>query len=358
VRIFIYEFITGGGCFQLGHDRPPTSLLREGAAMVRALLEDFALLPAVQLDTLYDHRLGRLESAPAEVHPVRTGREERARFSELAAASDGTIVIAPEFDGLLLQRCQWVLAAGGHLLGPGLETVSLAADKNAMARHLEAAQVPVPASRCVRGAAPLPADFTYPAVLKPTDGAGSLHLAWVAGPTGAVGGPVRLGPMRLERYCPGVHVSVSFLAGSAGTFPMIPCRQRLSGDGRFAYQGGEILVDAATSDRARQLATAAAATLPDPLGYFGIDLVLGPDPEGSEDVVIEVNPRMTTSYIGLRAAACGNLADWMVQIASGKRPEMVFRPQRIQFHADGRVIPPDRRGDTGEVVSPSARKVP
>ncbi len=32
-------------------------------------------------------------------------------------------------------------------------------------------------------------------------------------------------------------------------------------------------------------------TLPQPLGYLGIDMILGERSDGSDDVVIEINPR-------------------------------------------------------------------
>jgi predicted ATP-grasp superfamily ATP-dependent carboligase len=57
------------------------------------------------------------------------------------------------------------------------------------------------------------------------------------------------------------------------------------------------------------------ATLPTPLGYLGVDLVLGDDPSGADDRVIEINPRLTTSYVGLRAAALCNLAEAMLLTA-------------------------------------------
>jgi len=77
--------------------------------------------------------------------------------------------------------------------------------------------------------------------------------------------------------------------------------------------------------------------LPETVGYVGIDLVLGRDPNGSEDFVIEVNPRLTTSYVGLRAAAQGNLADAMVRISAGESSELSFSERPLEFDIDGNV---------------------
>ena len=57
---------------------------------------------------------------------------------------------------------------------------------------------------------------------------------------------------------------------------------------------------------------------------MGVDLVLGRDPTGAEDFVIEVNPRLTTSYVGLRAAAKTNLAEAMLRVAEGDTTPVEF----------------------------------
>ncbi|HYN00148.1 MAG TPA: hypothetical protein VET25_10410, partial [Aestuariivirgaceae bacterium] len=59
MRVFVYEFVTGGGWWSLGSDVPPESLLAEGAAMARAVVEDFSRMGAEPIATL-DTRLSEL----------------------------------------------------------------------------------------------------------------------------------------------------------------------------------------------------------------------------------------------------------------------------------------------------------
>jgi predicted ATP-grasp superfamily ATP-dependent carboligase len=66
---------------------------------------------------------------------------------------------------------------------------------------------------------------------------------------------------------------------------------------------------------------------------MGIDLVFGLAVDGSEDVVIEVNPRLTTSYLGLRKIANGNLAAAMVRTAKGQAADLSFSSVPVQFSA-------------------------
>jgi predicted ATP-grasp superfamily ATP-dependent carboligase len=81
----------------------------------------------------------------------------------------------------------------------------------------------------------------------------------------------------------------------------------------------------------------AVAVLPPAIGYVGIDLILGRDPGGAEDAVIEVNPRLTTSYVGLRAAAKSNLAQVMWNIAKGEVTSIEFADRPIEFDTSGNV---------------------
>src|SRR5262249_43321963 len=144
-------------------------------------------------------------------------------------------------------------------------------------------------------------------------------------------------PGRLERFCPGTPASVAVICGPAGQFTLAPCRQRLSADGRFSYLGGECPLPAELHRRATVLAGQALATLPEPTGYLGVDIVLGNQPDGSSDVVVEINPRLTTSYVGLRAVSATNLAGAMLDAAEGKVPCLSWRKGRVEFDADGTV---------------------
>jgi hypothetical protein len=69
----------------------------------------------------------------------------------------------------------------------------------------------------------------------------------------------------------------------------------------------------------------------------GVDLLLGPAADGTDDVVLEVNPRLTTSYIGLRQGTSSNLAAAMLAIQRGDRYPLFFHGGVVEFEADGRI---------------------
>ena len=173
-------------------------------------------------------------------------------------------------------------------------------------------------------------------ILKPIDGAGSLDVRRVDSVAQLTLKEIST-TMRLEHFRPGTPVSVAVICGRHGVSLLPPCLQKLSTPGDFAYLGGECPIDLALAQRASRLAKLAMQALPRSIGYVGIDLVLGEDPTGSEDVVIEVNPRLTTSYVGLRRLVEQNLAAAMLQMAQGQAIELSLRPGRVEFSADGTV---------------------
>jgi tyramine---L-glutamate ligase len=334
MHVFLYEWATGGGLV----DEPgpvPASLVREGAAMISALAADLLRIKGCRVSAMRDPRVLQLALPGCEVVDVLSRTSHREEIERLSAAADATILIAPEFDDILLKAARLSAGSGARLLSPGAEFVRVAADKQRTCERLAAAGVPVPAGRLLEADEPLPADTQYPAVLKPVKGAGSQDSYLVSGPFDAP--PAYAWPRRLERYVPGLAASVAVLSGPNGRVALAPCKQRISEDGRLRYLGGELPLSAGLAERASALADLAVAAMPSVVGYVGVDLVLGREPDGSEDAVIEVNPRLTTSYVGLRTVATSNLADAMWRVAQGESRPIEFSDRAIEFDANGNV---------------------
>ena len=303
--------------------------------MIGALGADLARIAGSRVTVLRDPRVLQLVVSGCEVIDVQSAASHWEEVERLAMAADATILIAPEFDGILLKVARIVAACGGRLLSPPAGFIRVAADKHQTCGRLAAAGVPVPEGVLLDPEERLPLGFTYPAVLKPFDGAGSQDTLLVASPHDEP--PPYAWSRRLERFVPGLAASVSLLCGPAGRLPLVPCRQRISEDGHLRYLGGELPLAAGLAARATALAERAIVALPPANGYVGVDLILGHDPHGSEDVVIEVNPRLTTSYIGLRAAAQSNLAEVMLRIAQGESASVTFAERPLEFDVDGHV---------------------
>ncbi len=300
--------------------------------MLSALLEDLTRCPGVQISTLLDSKRSspRYLSEHIAIQCVQP-EEEKDVFCALAAAADWSLVIAPEFDDILAERSRWVEKASGRLLGSSPKAIQQTADKLLLSRLWMEQGVPTPSPERI-----------YPLVCKPRFGAGSqatflIHdeeeLERARNQAHAEGWT---GELMLQRYVPGLAVSVSFLAGKRTRHSLPAVEQRLSCDRRFRYLGGRLSLPNNLDHRARRLAERAAACVEGLHGWFGIDLVLGDAEDGSGDVAIEINPRLTTSYLGLRRLARFNLAQMMLAIATGApMPSWKWGNATFVFEADG-----------------------
>jgi tyramine---L-glutamate ligase len=338
MRVFIYEYITGGGLWpaaQMPSDC--RSLLSQGAAMVRAITEDYALLPGIETVSTRDSRLPALHPPGCQVTLVASEAEHRTAIKQLATSSDWTLLIAPETGGELQRYAQFVELAGGRLLSPESRVVSIAADKQKTAELLGSRGVPVPRGVVASSlSAARQAELRSPLVMKPLDGCGSEGVRLIREPSDLEEYAFP-GPLRLEEFVPGLAASVSVLCGPAGNATLPACRQILSSDGCFEYRGGCLPLEPALDRRAQALAARAVPCLGQVRGYIGVDLVLGSAVDGSEDAVIEINPRLTTSYIGLRATSRTNLASAMLTIAEGQAADLSFGNEPLEFAADGTI---------------------
>lgn len=331
MRVFVYEFAGVLGA------RAPASLRAEGRAMLTAIVRDFARMDGVHVTTLLHEDFG--EPLGDECQRISPEHEESA-FRATARRADFTLVIAPETGGVLAERSRWVLAAGGSLLGSSPAAVELAADKLALGDLLIQSAIHSP--RAVLAGATAAAALDFPLVCKPRDGAGSQATVLVRSRAeldralAQARAELPEADFVLQPFVAGIAASVAFINGDTATMTLPPCRQLLSKDGRFHYLGGECPLPGGLALRAQRLARRALRVVPDLRGYVGVDLVLGVADDGSGDCIIEINPRLTTSYIGLRELARGNLAEAMLATATcGAIPDMPWKPARVRFTAAG-----------------------
>ena len=69
------------------------------------------------------------------------------------------------------------------------------------------------------------------------------------------------------------------------------------GSPQLSYEGGRSPLDHPSAGKAIDAAVRTCDALPGLRGYVGVDVVL----TASDAVVIEVNPRLTTAYLGVRS---------------------------------------------------------
>ena len=340
MRLVIYESCCSGGL--AGPERKlvvhpgddVNSLAREGQAMFRALVADAVRDGGFDVAALVDESLPL--DLPAAVRRVVVPRGREVETLVAAAQhADAVIVVAPETAGVLAARVDAVRAAGGTVLGPSTSVIQLAADKQATIDALAAAGVPVPAGRSLAAEEAWPASFRLPAVRKARASTGCDGLM-VVRPGDPLPCPAPVAT-RLEAEWAGQPVGVSCLIGPSGVVPFAALVQRFSLSPLPGYVGGRPLRSANEQRRAEGLAVRAVEALlrrdrgTARAGWVGVDMILGNRPDGLDDRVLEVNPRVTTSFVGLAAAAPASLVRAIVNAAAGREIGPAILPAGFTF---------------------------
>jgi tyramine---L-glutamate ligase len=328
MKIAVLEHFTALAPAASGADR-----VVEGRAMRDAVVADLARLPGARVVVV----------------------ERRRDFPAALETSDAALVVAPEESGILERLCRQVERSGRTLLGPSSTAVRLLADKLGTARVLAAAGVPTPRTRAlsfVSAAADL-RNMILPFVLKPRDGCGSQgvtvvrHSRQIDAAIDFVRRATRRHDLLAQEYVPGSPASVSLVV-SAGTLDLGLNRQRLKRGRTLTYLGGETFWPHARAGEALAAARGAVEALGGACrgvrGYLGVDLVIG----RTGAIVIEVNPRLTTSYVGLRRSIRENLAALIVDAIEGRAlPDRITQVGRCRFGADGATLDGNHRRRSG-----------
>lgn len=346
MRFFLWEYFCSGAFT----GPSAATLLREGRSMLEAVLEDACGLPECRVETILSADACAASLDPAEasnadedpslnkrVHVASDPEQERRLFAQLAAECDATFVIAPETAGVLCERRTMVDAAGGRFVGCSSEALALCSDKLQIAEHLRERGIPTIETHRLEKTG----ELRFPAVVKPRDGAGSQRTYLVRDEAGldearaAFSEAAESEPV-WQPHVPGTACSMAAVVSEEGDrvepFPL--CEQRLSRDGRFRYEGGRVPLHSAEQRDARACVRRACRAIPGLYGYVGIDLIL-PE-EDRQPVIVEINPRLTTSYLGYRALASGNLAA-RVLFPDHDLPDVDWRDGGVRFSTDGRL---------------------
>jgi len=297
-RLFLFEYLSAGG------DDVPAALRAEGVAMRDALRADLSVLARWSLSVAADPQ------DPVAAHglshrSVWTTRHEGESVIDFvareAAQHEAVWVVAPETGGVLASLCEVVPAQ--RWIGCDAASIRLTSSKRATIDRLHARGIATP-----HAFADDPSVSAW--VVKPDDGAGSVdtrrhqRLAQAQADLAQ-----RNDAAAFEPWVDGETLSITLLVGASGAELLAVNRQHVIVDplGSVSLEGVEIniTIDADTRAALVRTGSAVCSAIPGLAGLVGIDLVWhatrGP-------IVIEVNPRVTSAYVGLGAALGRNPA--------------------------------------------------
>ena len=325
-RIFVYEYLTGGG-IDPAQSAPSSladlsALIVEGRVMRDAVAADLRALGGIAVSVARS----RFEAAAPspDDYCAQDGEPMIAFVARAAREHDYAWIIAPECDGLLMRMHDAVGSA--RWLGCTKEAIRVASSKSATAACLAAHGIAATPAVEPGDADRAGVDTSGRWVVKPDDGAGGLDtLVFDRFDDACAEYDARAAAGRnpvLQQWVDGESLSLSLACGDGsgvggGVELLCINRQRigLSAPDPAArrpavveFDGVDVATIALASETGRaldDLAQLVVGALPGLRGFVGIDVVWHPQ---RGPVVIEVNPRATVAYAGVSAALGRNVA--------------------------------------------------
>ncbi len=322
MRVLVYEHVSGGG---FAAEHIPPGVLSEGFGMLRTLIADFKAA-GHDVTTTLDSHIARL-NPPIEadcVLPVSSSKEAQVILQKISDGADAVYVIAPETDGVLRSLVELVEQTSAAPLNCSASAIEKVSDKAGFYDFLKKRGITSPETltfsvldnvseikRAIRGS------LHFPLIFKPSDGVSCCGLSvvrnedQVAGAVAKIKKESRGKQFLVQESITGAAASVSFLSTGSKVVPVSLNRQDVTIETPKAYssyRGGSVPFDNPLQTEAFEAAEKIVKSFPDLRGYVGIDFVL----TENEAVAVEVNPRLTTSYVGLRTVANFNPAQAII----------------------------------------------
>ncbi|MDI1362392.1 ATP-grasp domain-containing protein [Methylotenera sp.] len=313
LKLFVCEFITGGG---LCAEALPASLVKEGALMRDALLADLIELDGYEIVMTHD---ARLAASPLVKSSLQVDNNFEVSFKNMLTQVDLVWLIAPESNGTLLKLSEMCYEADVIFLGCEFDATLIGTSKSLACEALQEAKI-LTIPTITGDDFVLDEEFTVAQSIQALN-----HSRWIAKPedgTGCEGIKIFDDLQKLmvwlkqdDRYLnyiiqpfqQGITASLSMLC-RAGKGWLLSCNKQNISLNADTFNLTGITVNGMQTywQRFETLARKIAKMLPDAAGYIGVDVIV--DVENDKIYVVEINPRLTTSYVGLREAIGHNPA--------------------------------------------------
>ena len=269
----------------------PLSLVADAEKMLTAILNDLREFGDLEIITTRDSRLPQLMKSALIIMP---GDDPWSIWQECMTGADAVWIIAPETDGILLKLQQQAEACGAIVIGCDSAAIEITTSKTATAARLSAHGIAhVPTYQMGEG---LPESGTG-WIIKPDDGVGTEQCYYFE-TVESIRSWRCNEPERfvIQPYVSGLAASISVLY-HAGETVVLSCNEQIIRIQQGVCHHDGVVVNGLSHrlTELQSLAEIIGRVIPGLHGYVGIDLIL----TDQTAVVVEINPRLTTSYAEL-----------------------------------------------------------
>ena len=346
MKIIVYEHVSGGG--YAGQELQP-SILAEGFAILRTVVSDFKA-SGHKVTVLLDARISQL-NPPLNVDcqvPIFRSQDPELILQNMALINDAVYIIAPETGQVLQSLVKFMEQTGKISLNSESETIQKVSEKTVLYNTLQKNTILVPQTLAFKTASDLAEvkqaiknKFGYPAVFKPIDGVSCGGLSLVKENSQVEKAILKIRNQFngknfvVQEFVPGEDVSVSLLAAAGKAYPISLNKQNVniaSPNDVSSYEGGVVPFNHPIKQEAFEAAKKAVEAFSGLKGYVGVDLVLS----DQKAFVVDVNSRLTTSYVGLSKTAKFNVAQALVDaVLKGQAP---VKPESNGFVCFSKIV--------------------
>lgn len=348
-RIFIFEFVSGGGFNQV---EIPSSLFCEGYGMLRSIIADFKAMD-FEITTLLDDKIAFLSHylEADSLQYIRADDNYVSIFKESVKDCDYTFIVAPEFTNILYNLTKIVKEENKKLLSVGLEGIQLGSSKIKTYDYFRSNNVKTPKTYLIPLKNGLDVEFIIqkfkkfnsPIVIKPLDGVGAESIYYFEEknqiynffkePEANID---RNREYILQEYIEGEDLSVSLVGSpiNAKQTHITPLILSINyqdiniknSNSDSEYFGGYTPVENYEQIKNMLSETLGKLDLSMFNSHFGVDFIKN----GDSLTFIEINPRLTTSYIGIRNILNANPVEFIINHYSNS---LDFKSLEIQYHS-------------------------
>jgi len=310
MKLFIYEHITSGALI----DEPlPTSLAREGDDMLTAIVQDLSQLSNIELIILRDTRLKPLLNIPNSIiSTIENSISFKRTYLDAINNADLVLPIAPETDGVLSQILQEISNSNTPLLASQVSATQVCSDKYLCHQKLTKNDLNSPITIKASDWSLKPFTSSAGYIVKPRDGAGCMNTYFIADSSSLnswlESHSDDIANMVIQPYIEGLAISLSVLSDHSDSRVLAINTQYIHHDNDKLFFLGSTVNGVNESDfslsQASIIATKIQQAIPGLWGFIGIDLII----HHNALFIIDINPRLTTSYIGLKQSLDANPA--------------------------------------------------
>lgn len=293
--------------------------------MLSSALRDFKEA-GYQTYTLLDSRLALFQPPlrADRIHLANSQEELKIKFMDLLRDADVSLLIAPESEGILANFLSSGEELGIDSLNCTISSINAVCNKLRLYEKLKENGLPMPETNKVKieegieKAQKIVENIGFPIIIKPTEGIGCRGLSFVKKfsqlplAISKIKEEARTNTYLIQEFVKGIHASVSLISNGKKATPLTLNLQMIAlnpPNKTSSYIGGIVPFDHELKERAFHKAKRAVELFKGLRGYVGVDLVISK----TGPVIIEINPRLTVSYIGLKRVSNLNLARAMIE---------------------------------------------